>query len=42
MVQRYLLAQGVVWVFVLSGILSNVVSVVLHAVFLFGAKLGVV
>ena len=41
MLQKYLQAQSMVWVFVGVGILMNVALVASSAIFIVGAKLGI-
>ena len=40
MLQKYLQAQSLVWVFVVAGLLVNVILVIFCAIFIVGAKMG--
>ena len=41
MMQKYLQAQSLVWVFVIIGLLQNVINVVLTSLFIYVAKIGI-
>lgn len=38
--QHYLQSQSIVWQFVLIGFVSNILSIVLHVITIYGLKLG--
>ena len=40
MLQKYLQAQSLVWVFVVAGLLVNAILVIFCAIFIVGAKMG--
>ena len=37
----YFFLQSIVWPFIIAGLLSNIINVVAHAVFIFGLDLGI-
>ena len=37
----YFLSQGIVWPFIIAGVLTNIINVIFHAIFLFALDLGV-
>ena len=37
----HFLSQGIVWPFIIAGVLTNIINVIFHVIFLFALDLGV-